>query len=50
MNFTLPRSNGGAAWTLLADTNMPDASDEPSFEVGHAYEITARSLVLFKLI
>ena len=50
VNFTLPRSNGGAAWTLLADTNMPDASDEPSFEVGHVYEITARSLVLFKLV
>jgi len=49
VNFTLPRSNG-AAWTLLADTNMPDASDEPSFEVGRVYEITARSLVLFKLV
>ena len=49
VNFTLPRSNG-AAWTLLAGTNMPDASDEPSFEVGRVYEITARSLVLFKLV
>ncbi len=25
VKFTLPRSNGGAAWTLLADTNMPDS-------------------------
>jgi glycogen operon protein len=49
VNFTLPASNGGAAWTLVADTNMPDATEEPVFEVGHVYEITARSLVLFKL-
>jgi len=49
VKFTLPGSNGGTKWTLLADTNMPDLTDEPAFDVGHVYEITARSLVLFKL-
>jgi glycogen operon protein len=50
VNFTLPRFGEGSGWTLLADTNMPDAGDESSFEAGHVYEVTARSLVLFKLI
>ncbi|HKA41029.1 MAG TPA: glycogen debranching protein GlgX [Burkholderiales bacterium] len=49
VKFMLPHSNGGSGWILLADTNLSDSRDEPSFEVGHVYEITARSLVLFKL-
>jgi glycogen operon protein len=50
VKFTLPASNGGTGWTLLADTNMPDSTEEPGFPIAHVYEITARSLVLFKLI
>ena len=50
VKFTLPRSNGGGAWMLLADTNMPDSLEEPTFGMGHIYEITARSLVLFRLV
>jgi glycogen operon protein len=49
VKFTLPPSNGGEKWTLLADTNLRDTLEEPSFEIGHVYEVTARSLVLLKL-
>ena len=49
MKFKLPGANGGAGWKLLADTNFPDSPDEPDFEPGHEYEVTARSLLLFQL-
>ena len=49
VKFKLPPSNGGGDWTLLADTNFPDSKDEPRFPIGHEYEVTARSLLLFGL-
>ena len=29
------------------DTNQPDRSDMPAFDVGQAYDVTARSFLLF---
>ncbi|HEY7241005.1 MAG TPA: glycogen debranching protein GlgX [Burkholderiales bacterium] len=49
VKFKLPASTGGSAWTLRADTNFPDAVEEPQFDLGHVYEVTARSLLLFQL-
>jgi glycogen operon protein len=49
VKFTLPPSNGGSTWRLLADTNFPDSTEEPRFAIAHEYEVTARSLLLFVL-
>jgi isoamylase len=49
VNFKLPAAPGGSAWTLRADTNFSDAVEEPQFDIGHVYEVTARSLLLFQL-
>jgi len=49
VKFTLPPANGGGKWRLRADTNFPDSTEEPEFDVGHAYQVTARSLLLFQL-
>jgi glycogen operon protein len=49
VKFKLPAAPGGSAWTLRADTNFPDAVEEPQFDIGHVYEVTARSLLLFQL-
>ena len=49
VNFTLPGSNGGKNWKLVADTNFPDSTEEPVFDLGHVYAVTARSLLLFQL-
>jgi glycogen operon protein len=49
VNFKLPAATGGKGWTLRADTNFPDATEEPEFEIGHVYAVTARSLLLFQL-
>jgi isoamylase len=49
VKFTLPAAPEGGGWTLLADTNHPDAKEEPRFEIGHVYEVTGRSLLLFQL-
>ena len=49
VKFTLPPANGGGTWTLRADTNFPDSTEEPQFPIGHVYEVTARSLLLFQL-
>jgi isoamylase len=45
--FTLPAAPDGNDWRLLIDTNVPDAEGAESFEVGAAYEVTGRSLLLF---
>ena len=45
--FTLPEAPEGNGWRLLIDTNIPDAEDQTTFEVGAAYEVTGRSLLLF---
>jgi len=49
VKFKLPAATGGNAWTLRADTNFPDAVEEPQFDIGHVYQVTARSLLLFQL-
>jgi glycogen operon protein len=49
VKFKLPEANGGGGWTLLADTNFPDSKEEPRFDIGHLYEVTGRSLLLFQL-
>lgn len=56
VNFTLPECAGGSQWSLLLDTNMDDrgegagtASEKEIFQTGDAYEVTARSLLLFAL-
>jgi glycogen operon protein len=45
--FTLPEAPEGDGWQLLIDTNTPDAEGDKIFEVGHSYEVTGRSLLLF---
>jgi glycogen operon protein len=47
VDFTFPKSEGGEAWTLLVDTNIPDAVSETEFEFGSIYQVTGRSLLLF---
>jgi isoamylase len=49
VQFTLPECPGGRRWSLLVDTNIPDDSEQASFETGHKYGVTARSLLLFAL-
>ena len=49
VKFTLPAATGGSGWTLRADTNFPDATEDPQFAIGHVYQVTARSLLLFQL-
>lgn len=48
VNFTLPEVTDGRSWLTLIDTNRPDAP-MAEFEFGHAYAVTARSLVMFGL-
>ncbi|MFZ0501749.1 MAG: glycogen debranching protein GlgX [Steroidobacteraceae bacterium] len=47
--FTLPAVAGGGVWTLVLDTNVPDADEAAGDAVGATYGITGRSLVLFAL-
>jgi glycogen operon protein len=49
VNFTLPEIPEGDQWTCLLDTNMPVRSELPQFSAGDAYQVTARSLLLFAL-
>jgi len=49
VKFTLPEVNGANEWSLLADTNMPDLPEGSRFDVGHVYEVTARSLLVLEL-
>jgi glycogen operon protein len=48
--FTLPASGNGTTWLRLVDTNLPDQHDEAPFTAGTQYGVTARSLLLFKLV
>ncbi|MNC96067.1 hypothetical protein D3C83_133430 [compost metagenome] len=50
VKFTLSEINGGGEWSLLADTNMPDLPEGSRFAIGHAYEVTGRSLLLLELV
>ncbi len=45
--FTLPECAGGRRWSLLIDSTKP-AAPAAAFETGAAYEVTARSLLLFE--
>src|SRR6266404_1378879 len=49
VEFTLPECPGGCRWTRLIDTNVPEDSEEPSFETGQKYGVTARSVLFFVL-
>jgi glycogen operon protein len=47
VKFTLPALAGGSRWLCMLDTNQPERSDSPSFDVGQTYDVTARSFLLF---
>jgi glycogen operon protein len=49
VNFTLPEAAGGTAWSLIIDTNCTDGCSGKSFNIGDAYSVTARSLLLLAL-
>ena len=49
VQFSLPSVVGGGDWHLLIDTNQPELEEEPDFEFGFEYGVTARSLLLFEL-
>jgi isoamylase len=46
VGFTLPASDASETWSLLIDTNLPEAAEE-IFKAGDVYEVTGRSLLLF---
>jgi glycogen operon protein len=48
--FKLPQAVGGTQWSLLVDTNIPDAPDGAHFAFDSTYEVTGRSLLLFALV
>jgi len=48
VQFKLPEAAGARSWSLRLDTNNPDAELAP-FKPGDAYQVTARSLLLFAL-
>ena len=47
VGFTLPEAPDGVGWQLLVDTHQPTLAETPSFEPGHVYEVTGRSVLLF---
>jgi glycogen operon protein len=54
VSFKLPEVAGGRDWRRLIDTNLPEEEDEDQeepvrFPLGHCYEVTGRSLLLFLL-
>ena len=49
VEFTLPETAGGLMWSLLFDTNLAEDAPLGTFEIGHVYEVTGRSLLLFAL-
>lgn len=49
VEFILPETAGGRHWVLVVDTHQPKRSDLATFAFGHAYEVTARSLLCFML-
>ena len=48
VEFTLPQYSNAGHWSLLIDTNRPDA-ERAIFESKQKYAVTARSLLLFVL-
>lgn len=53
VKFTLPECPGGNEWSLLIDTNQEEGGGKDisavKFKTGEAYDVTARSLLLFAL-
>jgi pullulanase/glycogen debranching enzyme len=52
VNFTLPGESEEARWSLLIDTNIPDALAEHAkvnFQTSDTYAVTGRSLLVFRL-
>jgi glycogen operon protein len=50
VKFRLPQAADGGAWILRVDSNLPGPPPEDQrFDIGHEYEVTARSLLLFQL-
>jgi len=50
VDFTLPEVPHGSKWQLLIDTNIPDGAPGEKFACGEAYQVTARSVLLFGLV
>ena len=53
VRFTLPQVAAGRGWMRLIDTNLSEAEDEEDagrFKFGDEYEVTPRSLLLFRLL
>ncbi|MET0741950.1 MAG: glycogen debranching protein GlgX [Microvirga sp.] len=49
VEFTLPKAVGGSQWVCLLDTNRLESDVLDAFDVGHTYEVTGHSLLLFIL-
>ncbi len=49
VEFTLPETAGGDAWTLLIDTNFEDNTAAGLFKTGETYAVTERSVLLLAL-
>jgi glycogen operon protein len=49
VEFTLPKAVGGSRWVCLLDTNRLEGDELDEFDVGHTYEVTGHSLLLFIL-
>jgi isoamylase len=49
VGFKLPEAVAGTQWSLVVDTNIPDAPPGATFAFGSTYEVTGRSLLLFAL-
>ena len=50
VEFTLPECPGGNTWSMLLDTNVPDAAADYQGSAGDAYGVTSRSLVMFAMV
>jgi glycogen operon protein len=49
VTFTLPEAVGGTRWVRLVDTNEDAGEDLAELPVGHDYQVTGHSLLLFIL-
>ena len=49
VRFKLIKMAGAGTWVRLLDTNQPEADESSAFKLGHDYDVTGRSVVIFKL-
>ena len=49
VRFKLTKMAGGDKWVRLLDTNQPEADEAHAFRLGQDYDLTGRSVVIFKL-